>query len=455
MSAVSSASVTTKEIWALTWPQALMMLCQFMVGFTDVVVAGHIDKDVQAAMGIISQCLMLLLVVGSAIANGGVAAMSQAIGAGLDQRAERYVGLLSKFAGVLCLLTVFVAYYFRREILASLEVPKEIFPLTEQLWILFLFWIPGSYIATFSGAIFRSRKNVMVPLIASAITCVVNVFGAVGLGLGYFGLPMLGGKGLILAALIAVYVGAVINLFVLIRKGYISRKSFSAWYWEKKALPYIIKVALPSGGLQVLWQLGYLLLFSIVATLPSGVGAMAGFTAGNRIEGILFLPTVAFSMTGSILVGHCLGAGNRAEAKRVALKVMGASAFCMTLIAIIVYQFIPEITQYVTPDISVQPIASSYLRYNFMAIPFTCVSIVAAGIMNGAGATIFTFITYGSAIWLVRLPLAWYLGHKLGMDAPGIFIAMLVSQICQAIVIFFILLRCNWYRFSSTAKRMK
>ena len=53
------------------------------------------------------------------------------------------------------------------------------------------------------------------------------------------------------------------------------------------------------------------------------VSALAGMTAGIRIESLLFLPGFAFNMTASILVGHELGAGRPDEAKGEVPEIKG------------------------------------------------------------------------------------------------------------------------------------
>ncbi len=446
--------VTTKEIWALTWPQALMMLLQFLVGFTDVVVAGRINPQVQAAFGIITQCQFFLLIIGMALSNGGLAAMSQALGARLHTRATRYVGLLLFISIGFCIITMSTAYFFRGSIFSLLKVPTELRALTDELWVLLLWVIPANYITMMSISVFRSRKNVMVPLVCGFIVCFLNTIGDFGFGLGYFGLPNYGAKGLVFATVISLSAGAIFNFFVMVRRGYISTKSFAPLRWQKKALPYILKVALPAGGNQFLWQLGYLVLFLITSTLPFGkVDALAGLTAGMRIEAILFLPGLAFSFTGSVLVGHCLGAGDKAEARRVGLRVAIAGALCMSIVAAFLYPWIGEIVAFVAPDERVQAVAKSYMLFNLVATPFTITSMVMTGIMTGAGATLYPMIVNSCATWLVRLPIAWYIGHIIWQSASGIFVAMLISQAVQAVSFWFVFIRCDWYRFASTSKR--
>jgi MATE family multidrug resistance protein len=433
-----------------------MMLLQFMVGFTDVVVAGQIHPHVQGALGIVTQCQFLFMVFGVALINGGLAAMSQALGANLFLRAERYVGLLFKVAVIFGLFALGLGFAFRHDLMTLLGVPEAIRPLTEQMWVLLLFIMPSSYISFATVAIFRARKNVMAPLFSAAVVCVVNLVADLGFGLGWLGMPNFGAEGIVWASIISVTAGALFNIVVLIKDKFVTLRSFAPWRWEKRAFPYILKVAVPAGGSQVLWQLGYMVLYFITNTLPhDSVSATAGLTAGMRIEALLFLPGMAFSFTGSILVGHCLGAANREEARRVGLRIVGAGVVSMSLAAAALIPFRAQIAAFVAPDPAVAAVASDYLLYNLAATPFTVTSMIMGGLFSGAGATLFSLMAFSIGTWVVRLPLAWHLGHIVWRNASGVFVAMLLSQVVQAAICLWLYLRGDWYRFASTARRFK
>ncbi|MDR2891924.1 MAG: MATE family efflux transporter [Deltaproteobacteria bacterium] len=442
--------VSSREIWNLTWPQVLMMLFQFLVGFTNVWVAGRIQGDVQAALGVAVQCFFLLMVVGISIANAAVSTMSQSLGAGRPLRAKRYLGLVINLGGVLCLITLLIGYFLRHQLMYLLQVPDSILDLTLHLWLFYLAGTPFQYAIAFSAAVFRAHKKVRIPLYTGMVVCAANFAGSFGLGLGRFGLPDLGVDGLALSALISSGAGAIYVFYMLVRHGYLSRRSFAALRWQLGAAGYLIKVALPAGGNQFSWQLGQLAIIGVTASLPwDNVNAMAGLTAGIRIESILFLPAIAFSMTGTILVGHCLGSGDKEEARRVGLKVLAVGCGIMTLVALLLWPWVDELAAFMSPTSpAVQPQTISYVKINLFATPFTVGSMILGGLLTGAGASIYPFVIYSAATWLVRLPVAWWLGHIVWQSSSGIFASMLISQIVQCSIILYVFLRCDWARFS-------
>lgn len=438
-----------RTIWTLSWPQLIMMVFHLLIGLVDVWVAGRINKDVQASMGMISQSLVFFLIVGMAVANGSVAAISQSIGAGMTLRAKRYVGLSIQLGVVLGAMILILGYPVRNSILYVLQVPPELDHIMRYFIRVFLFLLPCYYMLIVINAIFRAHKKVMLPLYCMIIVTTTNTIGDLGFGLGMWGFPNLGYQGLAWSTFFSITAGAIFDIIALFKTGMFSLKRLPPVRWVKKAAPYLIKVAWPSGLMQIVWQSGYMVLYSITATLPNdNITALAGMAAGIRIESILFLPAFAFSFTGSILIGHYLGEGRPDEAKKFGLRILGIAIIFLSLLSIGMWQIIEPVTALIAPDVLVRTEAINYLFFNMIAIPFTVTSMILAGAFNGAGATIYNLFIFSFTIWALRLPLAYVLGHEIMNSPTGIWIAMLASQIVQSSTMFYVYLAKNWQRYS-------
>ncbi len=97
----------------------------------------------------------------------------------------------------------------------------------------------------------------------------------------------------------------------------------------------------------------------------------------------------------------------------------------------------------------------TYLFYNFLAIPFTLTSMILGGAFVGAGATVYNLTIFGSTVWGLRLPLAWWLGHWLLGRAEGVWMAQFVSQVVQSMTLLYFYQFGNWRRFALGGRRRK
>jgi MATE family multidrug resistance protein len=456
MTQASQSPTTTSlpRIWGLVWPQVLMGVFHFLVGVVDVWVAGRISSDVQASLGMINQLLLFLLIVAMAVSTGSVAAISQSMGAGLTRRMLRYVGLVLELALAAGLLIVVVGLALKEPLMDLLQVPRELAPVTGYYMQIFMLLLPSYYLLIISNSVFRAQKLVHYPLYAMITVTVVNTAADFTLALGWGGLPAYGYKGLAWATFAAVNAGMLMNLVNLGRLGLLRPASFPPVRWIKRACGYLVKVAWPMGVVQVVWHSAYLVLFAITASLPEGnVVALAGFTAGIRVESALFLPGMAFNMTAGILMGQLLGERRTDEAKRTVYRILALGAGVMSVLAVAVWAFVWPIAGFLAPDPAVQAEAVNYLRYNLLAIPFTMTSMILAGSLAGAGATFYNLFGFGLPAWLVRIPLAFVLGHLVLGRATGVWAAMLASQVVQAAVMLYIFQFRDWSRFAMIKQR--
>lgn len=438
-----------KKIWELAWPQLLMMFFHFWIGFIDVYVAGLIGDQEQAVLGIITQVLLFFLILAMALSNGAVATVSQSLGAGKTQRAKRYVGLcLVLVLGAGALLLLF-GLLFQERLIDLLQVPDKIRELTMSFLLIYLFLTPVYYLLIVSNAVFRAQKQVHIPLISMILVTGINAWADFGLCFGILGMPELGSIGLAWATMLSVSCGCLFNLAILAKRGWLRPNFIPPLRWIRAGLPYLWRVAWPAGLLQVLWNAGYLVLFAITASLPrQEVVALAAFAAGIRMESLLFLPALAFNMTASILVGHYLGSKDVSGARQIGLRTLGYGCGLITCMGAILWIFVPEIAAILTDKPLVEAEIMNYLYFNIAAIPFTGTSMILGGVFIGAGATKFNMLAIGGTVWLVRLPLAYLLGHFVLVSATGIWAAMLISQIVQASLMFFLFSFKQWYRFA-------
>ena len=438
-----------KAIISLTWPQFLMMFFHFWIGFLDVYVAGLLNSKVQASLGIVTQILFFLLIVAISFANGAVSTISQSIGAGRENRAKRFacvcmeVGLISGL--ILCTFGLF----FREQLVHVLKTPKEIYYITSYFLKVYVILVPVYYLFIVTNAIFRARKKVYIPLFSIMTVTILNGILNFCLCFGYWIFPKLGFKGLPWATFFSVSAGFLVNIIVLSKDRWLLVKYIPSFKWVKKFFPYLWKVSWPIGLNQLLWNLAYVVLFSITASLPrKNIVALAAFTAGVRVESILFLPAFAFNMTASILVGHFLGEGDFKYARNVATKTWILGVSTISLMGLVLWFFLGDVSKILSKEILVQGEIVNYLRYNLAAIPFTASAMILGGTFVGAGATKFNMLSVGGSVWLFRVPLAYFLGHLILQDPTGIWISMLVSQVIQAIIMSILFFSNKWRKYS-------
>lgn len=437
------------SLWALTWPQVLMLLVQFGIGLTDVWAAGRIGPDVQASIGLIAQCHMVLMTIGIATANAAVAAVSQSIGAGRLRRAQRFTVLVvvTGMAAGLCM--AYSGSHFRGEILRIMHTPAYLMESSDTFFRVYLWTLPGHYLVAIMAALLRAVRCVRLPLLITLVTGLLNIWGDLAFGLGWWGFPRCGAAGLAWATFVSVTLGALLLFGKLLSAGLLRQGSFPPLRWIRCGGSYLLRVGLPALGTAFLWQTGFVLVLVMTMTLPhESVNALAGLTAGMRIEAVIFLPAVACQMAVAVVVGQELGSGNREKAQQSASDMLLFAVLGMSLLTGCLWFIREELAAFMTDDSRVQAEAVRYLVFNFLSVPLMVANLVLIGVFTGAGANQYSMWSYLFSIWGVRLPLSWWLGHMVLKSSNGIYWAMVIAQIVQLGILMWIFFYTDWKRFS-------
>ena len=340
-----------------------------------------------------------------------------------------------------------LAYIFSGQIFALLGLKGAALDIANELWAVLLFSLPCSFLFNSAMVVFRSFREVILPLIITIIVCAFYLFFIFKLSFSGF---FVGREymGLAYSNLIAQGIAALLGAFALIAKGHISA-SFLPFAWLRLAMPKLLKTALHSGATSIVWQAGYITLYAIVGFLPLHSNeALGGLASGHRVESFIFMVGVAFHMSASVVVGNCLGAKRAAEAKRIAAILVFSGAAVMSVVAGILWWFMSDLAAFMSDDGLVQFYIVEYLKYNFLSTPFSIISTIFAGVMIGASAAHFNLLIFGLSFWVIRIPLAYALGHFVWGDATGVFVAMLISQIIQTALMLYVFYRVDWTKYA-------
>ena len=422
------------SMWQLSWPMLLIMIFNFLVGMTDVYVAGFISPEVQAVVGFVSQIFFLNIIVANAISIGTIALLARSLGAGDFTGAVKIArqSLIFGILAALVLMTAGLAFY--REIVAIAGFPENIRGIAERFIRIFALSLGPNYILIISNAVFRSSGEVKKVLVTMSLVSALNIIGNFVLVFGIPPFPKMGDTGIALSTALAVTAGMIIN-FILF--------AFSRWRAIYKApaavsaitIKQIISLSWPAALLQIAWNAGSIVLYNILGKLGStSITALAALTNGLRIEAIIYLPAYALNMAAAVLVGQNLGAKDVVRAEEVGWKMASSGVALITVIAVIIFIRAEAFASIVTGNPSVLNETVRYLRFNMVSEPFMALSSILGGGLQGAGDTKGTMRIIIIAMWVIRLPLAYLLALGLGYGARGVWTAMVISMVIQSIL---------------------
>jgi len=409
----------------------LVMFFNFLVGLTDIYVAGFLGPEIQAIVGFVGQLYFFIIIVANAISIGTVAIVSRAVGAGNFDDALS-TARQSLVFGLSCALALTVAgLLFKDHIISLAGFSGNIRQIALDFFVIFAFSLAPNYIVILANAIFRAGGEVKLSLLAMFYISLINIALNFLLVFGLFSFQGLGYRGIALATATAMTAGTII-CFILFRKSQWKNIFSGMRHVSVDLLRKIFLLSWPAALIQISWNAGNIFLYNILSHLQEeNITAMAALTNGLRIEAVIYLPVFALHMAASVLTGQNLGAGESARAEKIGWKISFSGVAFVSFMALPVFIWADALSSAVAQDQHVVAETIRYLRITMLSEPFMAISVILGGCLMGAGDTKGAMIVIVSTLWIVRLPLAYLLAVVAGYGAPGVWASMVISMFFQ------------------------
>jgi len=400
-------SEETRALARLAGPLIVNNLSIAGMQFADAVMAGRLGAESLAAVAVGGSVwfLCFTLCLGLMMAISPITARH--FGAGNLSLIGRYTRQGLWLAVVLGLSLFTLVQLFAGPLLIFIGVDPDFRDLTIDYAESIIYGAPA--ITAFLAFRFTTEGiGYMRPIMYTSLFALVcNVFLNYVLMYGHFGLPAYGAVGCGMASAITMWLMFfMIGTIVYLHPIYAPLKIF-----ERVAplrLPVLKEIAtlgMPI-AITITAEAG---LFSAVSILVGTRGA--SITAAHQIAlnfaSTLFMIPLAFSAAVTVTIGHALGAGNSAAARRGGLTGIVMCMLFMSCSAAFLLLFRDEVVNLYTDDTSVQAIAISLL---LMAAVFQIadgVQIGAAGALRGYKDTKKPMIINMFAYWALGFPLAY------------------------------------------------
>jgi putative MATE family efflux protein len=301
----------------LSLPNMVAMLAMALVAMAETAYVGQLGTPALAGFALVFPMVMLQQMMSAGAMGGGVSsAISRALGAGQEARAEAlawHALIIGGFAG-LAFTALFLAAgpAIYRALGGSGAVLDEALAYSN---IVFL-GAAGIWGANTLSSIIRGGGNMKVPSAALFLVSGAQVLLGGALGLGFGPLPRLGMPGVALGQALAYTGGTVFLLWYLISGRARVRLSLRGTSPQWDMFRDILKV----GALACASPVQTVLTVLIVTRLTSAAGteALAGYGIGSRLEFLLVPIMFAIGVACVPMVGMAIGAGQIARARRVA-----------------------------------------------------------------------------------------------------------------------------------------
>ncbi|MBQ8632836.1 MAG: MATE family efflux transporter [Lachnospiraceae bacterium] len=420
-----------KLILKFAMPLMLGNIFQQMYTLVDTMVVGKgVGVDALAAVGASDWLNWMSLGILAGLAQGFSIPMAQEFGAGHRAKLRKIIGNAMSLSAVCAVVLLVVFQLIAKPVLLLLQTPAEILS-TAMLYIrIFFAGIPISIAYNLLAAALRAMGDGKSPLYAMVVASVTNIV----LDILFVMVFPFGVAGAAAATLIAQMVATV---YCYIALSHIEGLKFGKadFALEKNQTVRLLRLSVPLAFQNAIIAVGGM----IVQFVVNGFGVLfiAGYTATNKLYGLLEMAAVSFGYAISTYVGQNVGAGEykRLRSGHVASLVVSIATSVVITAAMLVFgkTFIGMFLSGTLEEIEAAgAVAWRYLLFMSLALSALYLLYVYRSALQGMGNT---FIPMLSGILEFVMRTGMVLGLTVFIGSDGIFWAEISAWIGAAVLL--------------------
>jgi len=280
--------------------------------------------------------------------------------------------------------------------------------------------------------VLRSSGAIVDPMWVAIVYRLFHVALCPFLIFGWWIFPHMGVSGAAATNVVSQSLATIILLWILFTGRSRLRLSLSNFRLDLGIIWRIIKIGFPAlvSGMQR--SISYLILLILMARYATVAVAAHGIV--QRVEMILIMPAMAFGMGSGVLVGQNLGAGQPERAERSAWLAAGLVQIIVVACSVAILLWPEGIVRIFNSDPVLVATASTFLRIAVAGYALIGLMAVFMQALSGAGDTMPTMIFGVLTVWLVTLPIAYFLSTETDLGVLGVRWGMSAGMIFAALI---------------------
>ena len=369
--------------------------------------------------------------------------IAQYIGGQRLDDAKRVVGSSATFFLVLSILLSVFGLIFSHSILQWMQTPPDALPLADSYMRWMFIGLPFAYFYFFLMAALRGAGDSKTPFIFSLLQVALDIVLNPLLIFGWGPVPALGIAGSAIATLFAQAISLAALLIAVYRKKHplalhADERQYLRIDWS--IIKTLVTKGIPIGLQMIVLSTSMLVMFKLVNRY--GTETTAAFAAAMQLWNYVQMPAMAIGGAVSSMAAQNIGAGLWDRVGKIA-KTGVLFNFLMCGIPVVLIYIVNRyaLQLFLPSEGNALQIAHHLNALVLWSYPLFGVAMVLGGVMRASGAVMVPLITLFIAMIGVRLPLAYWLSDRFGVD--GLWWSFGISAVAAALI------TLGYYKFGS------
>ena len=422
---------SNRELANLIGPLVIEQLLAVFVGMADSIMVANVGEAAVSGVSLVDNIMILIINIFAALATGGAVVAGQYIGRKDEKSACKAATQLVWFVS-LSAVAIMILVYFGKDIILN-QVFGHITAEVKGHADIYLQIVTDSipFIAVYNGgaAIFRAMGNSQVSMRVSLLMNAINVTGNAIL---VFGLRI-GTAGVAIPTLISRMVAAIVITVLLCNQTRILHIERTLKIrFDGRMIRKILAIGVPNGLENSMFQLGKILVLSLVSTF--GTYAIAANAVSNAIALFQILPGMAISLAITTVISQCVGANDYEQVHYYLKKLLAIIYVAMVGTVALIFLALPLILKAYNLSDQTAAAATNIIHFHGISAmiiwPLSFALPAAYRAAGDAKACMYTSIV---SMWIFRIGFSYLVGKYMGLGVFGVWVAMVIDWVVRAI----------------------
>ena len=422
---------SNRELANLIGPLVIEQLLAVFVGMADSIMVANVGEAAVSGVSLVDNIMILIINIFAALATGGAVVAGQYIGRKDEKSACKAATQLVWFVS-LSAVAIMILVYFGKDIILN-QVFGHITAEVKGHADIYLLIVTASipFIALYNGgaAIFRAMGNSQVSMRVSLLMNAINVTGNAIL---VFGLRI-GTAGVAIPTLISRMVAAIVITVLLCNQTRILHIERTLKFrFDGRMIRKILAIGVPNGLENSMFQLGKILVLSLVSTF--GTYAIAANAVSNAIALFQILPGMAISLAITTVISQCVGANDYEQVHYYLKKLLAIIYVAMAGTVALIFLALPLILKAYNLSDQTAAAATNIIHFHGISAmiiwPLSFALPAAYRAAGDAKACMYTSIV---SMWIFRIGFSYLVGKYMGLGVFGVWVAMVIDWVVRAI----------------------
>lgn len=447
--------MTTKPVGRLiiklAVPTIITMMVTAIYNTADTFFVSQIGTEASGAVGVIFSLMTMIQAGGFMIGMGSGSITSRALGHGDLKKASVYCSTALVFAFSLGTLLLILGTIFNEPLIRSLEATETILPYAQDYGRYILFACPFMMTSFVMNNQLRFQGKAAFAMVGMVTGGILNMF----LDPLFIFVFKLGISGAAIATLVSQFTSFCILSWMFVFKRSAVEFSFKNTGRRLSIYTDIITTGLPSlfrQGMSSVSSIfmnlgaarygalltGFAIAGTAMTTKQTADAAVAGMAITNRICMLLMSVAIGVGQGFQPVCGMNLGAKKYDRVRQAVSFMIKLNTILMTIFAIVVFIFAPQLTKSFRDDPAVIAVATLALRFSCCVLPFHSIIFGTNMLLQVAGvkikATVLSSMRQGIVFVPVILLLPLITTYFFSNGILGIQLTPAVSDLISALI---------------------